>query len=64
MITVHNYVGMVNLTKEAGEIAFNLVSQKYSKREFFTISFMSQFDILLPKVQHVGQKLKVMITDG
>lgn len=61
MITVHNYVSMVNLTKEAGEIA--LASQN-SKREFFIISFMSQFDILLPKVQHVGQKLKVMITDG
>ena len=53
MITVHNYVGMVNLTTEAGELA--LVGQN-SKREFFTIRFMSQFDILLPKVQHVQQK--------
>ena len=53
MITVHNYVGMVNLTKEVGKLV--LASQN-SKREFFTIRFMSQFDILLPKVQHVGQK--------
>ena len=53
MITVHNYVGMVNLTTEAGELA--LVSQN-SEKEFFTISFMSQLDILLPKVQHVGHK--------
>ena len=53
MITVHNYVGMVNLTTETGELA--LVSQN-SEREFFTISFISQLDILLPKVQHVGQK--------
>jgi len=53
MITVHNYVGMVNLTTEAGELV--LASQN-SEREFCTISFMSQFDILLSKVQHVGQK--------